>query len=551
MQPNDPITVPRRALDIEDYIDILRRHKSWILGPAFLGLVVGVVVAFLWPDTYVSVASIRVVPPQVPASLVQTNLNEDLTSRVMAMAQQIMSRTKLTTMILTLNLYPKERARMPLEDVLEQMQKKDVSIGAVQNTDSSNGRGQVTAFQISFKYYDKHMATKVVEDLTSEFLTESEKELVERSRNTTDFLNDQYVAAKKKLDDAEGRLAAFRMKNMGRLPDEVQNNIQQLNALNVQMSNVDAAMSRINQEKLLLENQLRIAREQLSSLKEINPEQQLAQIQKDQAVAEKQKEVSDYESALATLRQRYKDTHPDVQRVMGLLAAAKAQRDALIKQQTVQKVDPSAKPASAPLSHDARALEIQIQQLQAQIAAKDLDMRDRQKEITNLNEAMRQYQARIEGVPVGEKEYGELMAEARTAREEAESLQKRLNISREATDLQNRSQGERLELLDPASVPTSPTEPKRSAYVGAGLAIGLVLGLVLAGVREMKDTSLKNLKDVRAYTKLPVLGSIPLLENDLVVRRRRRIAWLAWSTACLVGVAIICSSIVYYYATRA
>src|SRR5947209_1622695 len=114
MQPSDSISVTRRPMDIEDYIDILRRHKSWIFGPAFLGLVIGVIVAFLWPDTYVSVASIRVVPPQVPASLVQTNINEDMTNRVMAMAQSIMSRTRLTNMILTLHLYPKELARMPL-----------------------------------------------------------------------------------------------------------------------------------------------------------------------------------------------------------------------------------------------------------------------------------------------------------------------------------------------------------------------------------------------------------------------------------------------------
>ena len=61
---------------------------------------------------------------------------------------------------------------------------------------------------------------------------------------------------------------------------------------------------------------------------------------------------------------------------------------------------------------------------------------------------------------------------------------------------------------------------------------------------------LKNLKDVRAYTQLPVLGSIPLLENDLIVRRGRRLAWLAWSTACLVGVIIMSSSVVYYFATK-
>ena len=79
MQPQDGLATSRRPLDIEDYIDILRRHKAWILGPVFAALVVSVVAAFLWPDTYVSTAVIRVVPPQVmPESLVATNTSGDL-----------------------------------------------------------------------------------------------------------------------------------------------------------------------------------------------------------------------------------------------------------------------------------------------------------------------------------------------------------------------------------------------------------------------------------------------------------------------------------------
>ena len=69
---------------------------------------------------------------------------------------------------------------------------------------------------------------------------------------------------------------------------------------------------------------------------------------------------------------------------------------------------------------------------------------------------------------------------------------------------------------------------------------------MIAGAREMKDTSLKNLKDVRAYTQMTILGSIPLLENDFVVRRRRRLAWLGWTTACLAAVVLVSGSIVYY-----
>ena len=74
-----------------------------------------------------------------------------------------------------------------------------------------------------------------------------------------------------------------------------------------------------------------------------------------------------------------------------------------------------------------------------------------------------------------------------------------------------------------------------------------MLGVVLAGARELKNTSLKNLKDVRAYTNLPVLSSIPLLENALLVRRKRRLFWLAWSSAIILGCVAMSGSMYYYF----
>jgi hypothetical protein len=86
--------------------------------------------------------------------------------------------------------------------------------------------------------------------------------------------------------------------------------------------------------------------------------------------------------------------------------------------------------------------------------------------------------------------------------------------------------------------------------VGVGTCIGLAFGMTVAGAREVQDTSLKNLKDVRAYTQLTVLASVPLLENDFVVRRRRRMAWLLWSAACFMGILIMSGAIAYYYVRR-
>jgi hypothetical protein len=46
---------------------------------------------------------------------------------------------------------------------------------------------------------------------------------------------------------------------------------------------------------------------------------------------------------------------------------------------------------------------------------------------------------------------------------------------------------------------------------------------------------------------LPVLSSIPLLENALLVRRKRRLFWLAWSSAIIIGSIAMSGSAYYYY----
>jgi len=106
--------------------------------------------------------------------------------------------------------------------------------------------------------------------------------------------------------------------------------------------------------------------------------------------------------------------------------------------------------------------------------------------------------------------------------------------------------GERLGVLEQPITPDKPTSPIRGAWVAIGTVIGLFVGIALAGAKEIKNTSLKNLKDVRAYTNLPVLSSIPLLENALLVRRKRRLAWLAWSSAIVIG-TILMSGAMYYH----
>src|SRR5215471_11983275 len=150
------VTVSRRPPDVEDYIDMLRRYRSWLIGPMFAGLVIAVVVAFLWPDTYVSTAVMRITPPQISERLLPTVLNLQMQQRLSSMQQEITSRSSLAEIIQrpSMNLYPKEQKRIPLEDIIQEMRGK-IKIQPI----DLGGQGRVSsAFSISFAYPDRFKA---------------------------------------------------------------------------------------------------------------------------------------------------------------------------------------------------------------------------------------------------------------------------------------------------------------------------------------------------------------------------------------------------------
>lgn len=546
----EPISKPRRQLDLEDYGRILRRNKGWIAGPLFAALVISVVVAFLWPDAYISVATIRVAPPQVPESFVPTNTNQDVQGRVNALVQLILDRATLTNIINTHGLYKSKLARMPLDDVIEDMKRNDIQVLPVRQSLNAGQRDtqQYPAFEIRFAYSERFTAQKVTADLVARFLEENVREISQQTVSTTQFLQDQWEESRKKLDELEQRLSVFRAQNMGRLPEEQQNNYQQLTALQAQKLNLNLAMNRVNQERLLYENQLRIDRDQLASLKDPNAPEQAAD-RSDGKLAEKDHEIAQYEDSLAEARARYKENYPDVQRLASLLAAARIERQAILK--NAKQPDNSARPApSLQFLHEQRELEADVQRTEGLLLAKGVEMEDYRKQSAQLDGTIRNYESRIESTPVGIREYDELIRDRDLAKKDYEDLDRRLNSSEMSTALQNRQQGERLEQLDPPSLPQTPARPKRLLMVSGGTGLGLLLGLCLAGLREMRNGSLRTVKDVTVYWELPVLGSIPLFQESGAVRRRKRLAWLAWSATSLAGLAIMFASVAHYYVTR-
>lgn len=545
----DPMAIQRREMDVEDYIDIIRRHRSWILGPALACLVVSVVVACLWPDTYVSVARIKVLPPQIPESLIGVTFQTDMAQRINQMQQSIVSRANLTNLINTHQLYPRERRRLPMEDIIETMRTKAINVSMI-NSGSGGGGGQqrTAAFQVSFSYENRYLAQKVCSDLVSKFIDENVRERSSIAGQTKDFVDDQWQTRKRDLENIEEQMAKFKSANLGRTPEQQGSTLQAINGIENRMANINTSLARISQDRLMIENNLSILRDQLRQVSTPTAET-IAPTPKSERLSMIERDIANAETRLQALREQYQESHPDIKNFVANLQILKRERDKLQKDQDeLEKANQAGKKSSLrpEAAREARAIEAQISQLMARIEATKMEEEIYKKSQADAERTARTLQASLSTMPANEKEYEQIRLQAMLARRDFEEIDRMKNRANAAVELENRKQTEKLEILDPASLPTTPTEPKRWMIILGGALGGLVVGIVLAGAREMKDSTLKNLKDARAYTQLTVLGCIPLLENDLVVRRRRRLAWLAWSTACLASIAIMGGAFFYY-----
>lgn len=557
MQAAENFEVSRRAPDFEDFLDMARRHKSWIFGPLWAGIVLSTVVAFLWPDTYVSSALIRVTSSQVPERYVQANVNQLLSERISAIAQGVLSRSTLTNIIQTHDLYPRERRRLPMEDVIEQMRSKDIRIGVVNVQQATKSVG---AFPISFRYENRYLAQKVTADIVSRLINENERETITQSQTTTDFLTEEVEKAKQQLDGIESKLAEFKIRNAGTLPDDQTINFAAMNSLDQRLSQLNATVSRVNQDKLLMESNLRIMREQLAKTVEAAaavPADPARLQLKNEELAQKNREIAAAEQALTQYKELYKETHPDVRRIEGNLALLRRQRDELTRLDKQTRAEEAKAAADKPkvtrpvaATKEMTVYEGNIKQLEAMIQGKTMELQELNQEINRTTQQARGYQSRITSAPLSSQSYALLNRDYEQAKANYASLKSKQDDSARGTAVIRNKQGETLELLDQASLPVTPAEPKREMIIGGGAIMGLLLGFVMVGVREMKDTTLKNLKDVRAYTQLVVLGCVPLLEGDVVVKRRKRLTLLGWSTAIVLGALVMGGSVAYYMMTN-
>ena len=484
--------IQNRDLTMDDYLAMFRRRAKIILIPTLLAPVVGFLVSYVFTPKYTSQSTILVEGQKVPATMVLPVATEDLAARINTLIPQVTSQGTLKPMLQ--KIYGPDKSEQSIDQVIDGINANQTfAVEAVTAELNTEGGGRPPshqpAFKLTYSASTPHEAQQICGALTSLVLEKNLTYMQDRATGTTNVLSKGIADAKHNLDDLDAKLAAFKKQYVGQLPGDEENNLKMLMGLSSQL---DANTQRLN-----------IA-QQDKSYGESLLAQQLATWKSSQSSTNPdtlQKQLSDLQSQLLSLRARYTDDHPDVIKTKADISEIK-KKLAEINKGTPDAADTVNEKASATEPPEIRQLRMQIHQNQELIAEYT-----RQEKRTQQQIAV--FQGRVSLSPTVEEQYKALTRDYDNAQKNYQDLLAHKNKADLTVNMTNQSQGEAMIVLNPANLPDSPSFPNRWMFAGGGLGAGLVLGMGLALWLELRDQSIRTEADAEAALELPMLATVP------------------------------------------
>ena len=156
-----------------DYLAILKRRRWQLIVPAVLIFAAAAAAALLLPPVYKSTATILVEQQEIPQDLVRTTVTSFAAERIQVISQRVMTTAKLGEIIERFNLYPDERRKVPLSDVVEKMREHiDLDMIDADVIDPRSGRASeaTIAFTLGYQSDSPQLAQKVANEMVSLYL---------------------------------------------------------------------------------------------------------------------------------------------------------------------------------------------------------------------------------------------------------------------------------------------------------------------------------------------------------------------------------------------
>ena len=495
-----------------EYAKIAWKRKWLIVLPAIAIATAVAGVVYQLPDLYESSTLIVVKPSTLPTTVVPTATEDSLTRQINSIAQVVTSRSSLEPLIEKFDLYKAEKQRgEPMEMLIDYMRKSiKVEVNTSRN-DVTNG------FNITYRGRNAKTTQAVTAELASKYIDEQTKNTINSTSSAKQFIDQQVNQTKEELDAVDKARLDFMQKNVGNLPSEAAALMGQVAGLREQQKAYITETGRLQDRRSALTSQLVLVKKSSEQVKEdvaentTDPKTTLAW---STLVSRK----ADLESQLTRLLTELRPKHPDVLAKQAEVDSVKAAMDQMVlewKERIREKQD---KLKDRP--------DLTVANLEAELQIVDGEIKRGQSTLAEIDNQIAQLVTRINNVPGAEVALGALERDYQTKKFSYDQLllqQQRIGLGADAASQQ---QGEGIQVVDSANLPSRPVAPKRAVLMAAGVVVGFLVGFLLAGLFEVpRLMTIQTSADAAHYTALPVLVALPELltpgEARAIPRRRR------------------------------
>jgi polysaccharide biosynthesis transport protein len=527
--------------DFSDYIAAIKRRRVVLVSIALPILAIAAALAIGLPDIYVSTGLITfsdaTVSGQLPTDKERASREKSYMDQYVAsLSESVMSPPSLTKLI------KEVPEALPVDGTLEDINRKtrvETVKMPVLDPDSSREREIISAFTVQYGSRNPEIAQKVSAWLTNQFMVVSRGNLLVRAKAAAQFYNVQAEQYRKDIADLESKLATFKAKNFGNLPELTDLNLNLLDRTQRDLDDIGQQQRALRQDKIFLEQQLVQARnagtdegmlqqlqaeysKKLSTYDENHPDMIALRRQIDAIKAgggaidslSLAAQLQAQKQILAQARQRYSEDHPDVKRI---------ERQIKTLQTRIASGETNAgNVVGSPA----------VVQLKTQINAMDTQIAGLDRRAGELRTKLDVMERRVEQTPQTEREYKTLTRDLELAHAKYDEINKSMMDSELTSAAITSGRSDELSLVQAPSVPAKPAKPKRVAIAAIGVMLAILLSLTAVVVAESVDQTVRGSRDVRRVLDLSPLGVIPEIQDAVTTRRAR---WrLATLTACVV-----------------
>ncbi|CAN5209206.1 MAG: GumC family protein [Pyrinomonadaceae bacterium] len=499
-----------------EYAQILWNRKWFIVLPTVAVFFAVAIVVWRLPNVYQSTTLLTVRPATIPEGIVPQLSNDDLSIRINNIGQKVVSRSALEPRILTYDLYRAERdSGWPMDLLVERM-REDISIAiSTSRNDITNG------FTISFRAARPDVAQRVASDLAGMYISEAISQSSKNTGATKELIDREAQEAKLQLDEIGQRRMQFLMEHADTLPTTGDTLLGQATNLHQQQTALITEIARHRDQRAIWSNQYGDIKRQL--------EQDIAEAAKNVTDPKTTSEWRDLatrevqlETALEQQRQYLKEKNPDVIVNNNLLAKIKKEKEALLADRD-EKIAAEKKRLTERADNDPR-----IKNVEYNLKFSEQELGRQQQQLATTNAQIATLNERLNGMPSTDVGLQQIDREYQIVKQNYDMLLDKKRTVDLSDTVERNQQGESIQVLDPASLPSQPIAPKRPFLLLLGLTAGFGLGLLLAAAFEVpRLLTVQSAADARHYTSLPVLVTLPALLTSREERRRkaRRLAF--------------------------